>query len=59
VIGDGKHVVILLGEGTGENGSFEPIAIWADHAGLAGFAKGYFQYLWEDTSPKSEKKKAR
>jgi sugar-specific transcriptional regulator TrmB len=59
VIGDGKHVVILLGEGTGENGSFEPIAIWADHAGLAGFAKGYFQYLWEDTSPKNEKKKAR
>jgi sugar-specific transcriptional regulator TrmB len=59
VIGDGKHVVILLGEGTGENGSFEPIAIWADHAGLAGFAKGYFQYLWEDTSPKSEKKNAR
>jgi HTH-type transcriptional regulator, sugar sensing transcriptional regulator len=59
VIGDGKHVVILLGEGTGENGSFEPIAIWADHAGLAGFAKGYFQYLWEDTSPKSEKKKVR
>jgi HTH-type transcriptional regulator, sugar sensing transcriptional regulator len=59
VIGDGKHVVILLGEGTGENGSFEPIAIWADHAGLAGFAKGYFQYLWEDTGPKTEKKKAR
>jgi HTH-type transcriptional regulator, sugar sensing transcriptional regulator len=59
VIGDGKHVVILLGEGTGENGSFEQIAIWADHAGLAGFAKGYFQYLWEDTSPKSEKKNAR
>ena len=48
IIGDAKHVVILLGEGTGENGSFEPIAIWADHTGLAGFAKGYFQYLWED-----------
>ena len=50
VIGDGKHVVILLGEGTGENGNMEPIARWADHEGLAGFAKGYFQYLWDDVS---------
>jgi HTH-type transcriptional regulator, sugar sensing transcriptional regulator len=58
IIGDAKHVVILLGEGTGEGGSFEPIAIWADHAGLAGFAKGYFQYLWEDTSA-DRKKRAR
>ncbi|HEY1211323.1 MAG TPA: TrmB family transcriptional regulator, partial [Nitrososphaera sp.] len=56
IIGDAKHVVILLGEGTGESGSFEPIAIWADHAGLAGFAKGYFQYLWEDAN---QKKKSR
>jgi sugar-specific transcriptional regulator TrmB len=54
IIGDAKHVVILLGEGTGENGSFEPIAIWADHAGLAGFAKGYFQYLWEDAGGPKE-----
>jgi len=59
VIGDGKHVVILLGEGTGENGSFEPIAIWADHAGLAGFAKGYFQYLWDDSNLQSNRKKSR
>jgi HTH-type transcriptional regulator, sugar sensing transcriptional regulator len=49
VIGDGRHVVILL-EGSSGDGSFEPIAIWADHAGLAGFAKGYFQYLWDDSS---------
>ena len=55
VIGDGKHVVILLGEGTGDPGNFEPIAIWADHAGLAGFAKGYFQYLWEDSTQKKKK----
>jgi hypothetical protein len=47
-------VVILLGEGTGENGSFDPIAIWADHTGLAGFAKGYFQYLWEDADQKKQ-----
>src|SRR5215213_6993585 len=53
IIGDAKHVIILLGEGTGENGSFEPIAIWADHTGLAGFAKGYFQYLWEDSGQKN------
>lgn len=49
VIGDGKHVVILLGEGTADGGGGEPVAIWADHAGLAGFAKGYFQYLWQDS----------
>ena len=48
VIGDGKHVVILLGESMGERGMVEPIAIWADHAALAGFAKHYFQYLWDD-----------
>ena len=54
IIGDAKHVVLLLGEGTGEGGSFEPIAIWADHGGLAGFAKGYFQYLWEDANQKKK-----
>jgi len=55
VIGDGKHVVILLGEGTGENGNMEPIAMWADHAGLAGFAKGYFQYIWDDAIIKKKR----
>lgn len=50
VIGDGKHVVILLGENAPDSTSeVDPIAIWADHSGLAGFAKGYFQYLWNDT----------
>ena len=53
VIGDGKHVVILLGENVGESGMGDPIAIWADHAGLAGFAKGYFQYLWQDSPSES------
>ena len=48
VIGDGKHVAILLGEGMSENGMVDPIAIWADHAALAGFAKDYFHYLWAD-----------
>lgn len=53
VIGDGRHVVILLGEGSN---AMEPIAIWADHAGLASFAKGYFQYLWDDSSLQVKKK---
>jgi sugar-specific transcriptional regulator TrmB len=47
VISDGKQVVILLGaEKSGEN--YEPLAIWAEHSGLASFAKEYFQYLWAD-----------
>lgn len=54
VIGDGKHVVILLGESLGERGMVEPIAIWADHAALAGFAKDYFQYLWDDAKAKKK-----
>ena len=49
VIGDGKQVMILLGEGRSDKGGiFEPIAIWAEHMGLAGFAKDYFHYLWAD-----------
>jgi len=58
VIGDGKHVVILLSEGSSE-GSVEPVAIWADHAGLAVFAKGYFQYLWEDSNLQDSKRRSR
>jgi sugar-specific transcriptional regulator TrmB len=47
VISDGRQVVILLGaERTGR--SFEPLAIWAEHTGLANFAKEYFEYLWKD-----------
>ncbi len=47
VVSDGKQVVILLGaEKVGRN--YEPLAIWAEHSGLASFAKEYFQYLWED-----------
>jgi HTH-type transcriptional regulator, sugar sensing transcriptional regulator len=48
VIGDSRQVVILLAEGRSDNGAVEPIAIWADHSGLARFAKDYFQYLWTD-----------
>ena len=35
-----------------ERGAVEPIAIWANHIGLAGFAKEYFSYLWSDASSK-------
>ncbi|MFQ5921117.1 MAG: TrmB family transcriptional regulator [Nitrososphaerales archaeon] len=47
VISDGKQVVILLAaEREGQNS--EALAIWAEHTGLASFAKEYFHYLWED-----------
>jgi len=43
VIADSKQVVLLLGGGETESSA---LAIWADHVGLAGFAKDYFQMLW-------------
>lgn len=49
IISDKKYVVILLGpEIAGENSS-DIVAIWADHAGLAGFARQYFEYLLKDS----------
>jgi HTH-type transcriptional regulator, sugar sensing transcriptional regulator len=54
VIGDTRQVMILLGEGRLEKGSYEPIAIWADHSGLARFAKDYFHYLWQDANYKQK-----
>jgi hypothetical protein len=54
VIGDSRQVMILLGEGRLEKGNYDPIAIWADHTGLAGFAKDYFHYLWVDASKKEK-----
>jgi sugar-specific transcriptional regulator TrmB len=54
VIGDSKQVMILLGEGRSDNTNVEPIAIWAEHTGLARFAKDYFHYLWADASNKEE-----
>ncbi|MDW0314988.1 MAG: helix-turn-helix domain-containing protein [Nitrososphaeraceae archaeon] len=55
VIGDSKHVMILLSEGRSESGDFEPTAIWAEHIGLAKFAKDYFHYLWADADSTGEK----
>jgi hypothetical protein len=46
--------MILLGEGRSDIGRFEPIAIWAEHIGLAGFAKDYFHYLWADATNRQE-----
>jgi sugar-specific transcriptional regulator TrmB len=46
VIADSKDVVLLLGgAGKGERAN-SPLAIWADHPGLASFARDYFQFLW-------------
>ena len=43
VIADSKEVVLLLGGGKTANSA---LAIWADHPGLASFARDYFQFLW-------------
>ncbi|WP_268544270.1 TrmB family transcriptional regulator [Candidatus Nitrosotenuis cloacae] len=48
IISDKRYVVILLGPIQSENTDGEAVAIWADHAGLAGFAKEYFEYLLKD-----------
>jgi HTH-type transcriptional regulator, sugar sensing transcriptional regulator len=49
VICDAKELVLLLG---GRNGGREDaLAIWSDHAGLASFAKNYFEFLWAEATP--------
>jgi len=49
IISDKRYVVILLGPETVGEGSTDIVAIWADHAGLAGFARQYFEYLLKDS----------
>ncbi len=39
IISDKRYVVILLGPEMGAGDAVETVAIWADHAGLAGFAR--------------------
>jgi len=46
VIADSKEVVLLLGGGGKGEGGNSALAIWADHPGLASFARDYFQFLW-------------
>lgn len=49
IISDKRYVVILLGSEIGTVNSLESVAIWADHTGLAGFAREYFEYLLKDS----------
>jgi len=49
IISDQRYVVILLGPEVGGQDSTDTVAIWADHAGLAGFAREYFEYLLKDS----------
>ena len=50
IISDKKHVIILLSSEAGKTFTSDMVAIWADHAGLAGFAREYFEYLIKDSS---------
>ncbi len=52
VVADSKEVVLLLGGGKRASSA---LAIWADHPGLAAFAREYFQFLWN--SPEAIKRK--
>ncbi len=49
IISDKRYVVILLGPEISGSDSTDTVAIWADHAGLAGFAREYFEYLLKDS----------
>jgi sugar-specific transcriptional regulator TrmB len=49
IISDKRYVVILLGPEVSDSTSADIVAIWADHTGLAGFAKEYFEYLLKDS----------
>ncbi|MDG6938799.1 MAG: TrmB family transcriptional regulator [Nitrososphaerota archaeon] len=43
IVCDAKQVMLLLGQSAAKN---PHVAIWADHPGLAMFAKSYFESLW-------------
>jgi len=55
VIADSKDVVLLLGGGGRGGRENSPLAIWADHPGLASFARDYFQFLWKSRETVKEK----
>ena len=48
IISDKRYVVILMGPEISGSKTTDIVAIWSDHAGLAGFAKEYFEYLLKD-----------
>jgi HTH-type transcriptional regulator, sugar sensing transcriptional regulator len=43
VIADGKEAMLFLGEDR------PSLVIWSNHAGLVGFAREYFQFLWDSS----------
>lgn len=47
IICDKRYVIIVFGK-IGDSDEF--VAIWADHIGLAGFAREYFEYLLKDSN---------
>ncbi len=57
VISDEREVILLLGggsEGVVDPSGASALAIWSDHAGLASFAKSYFEFLWAEATPFSQ-----
>jgi len=46
IVSDSKEVMLVL---AGQMEEPATLAIWADHPGLARFAKNYFEYLWESS----------
>jgi hypothetical protein len=43
VIADGKEAMLFLGEDK------PSLVIWSNHGGLVGFAREYFQFLWDSS----------
>jgi len=44
IIADGKEAMLLLGEDKPN------LIIWSNHVGLVGFAREYFQFLWDSSA---------
>lgn len=44
VIADGKEALLFLGEDK------PSLVIWSNHVGLVGFAREYFQFLWDSSA---------
>jgi HTH-type transcriptional regulator, sugar sensing transcriptional regulator len=44
IIADGKEALLFLGEDK------PTLVIWSNHVGLVGFAREYFQFLWESSA---------
>ena len=44
IIADGKEAMLFLGEDK------PTLVIWSNHVGLVGFAREYFQFLWDSST---------